>query len=337
MKNVLFIALIFLSFQCYAQVSDFDNIDFQKADRMALECKQDGLDHMPELVHKLISELPTDVEKFRAIYRWVCGNVANDYRLYQKNMRKRQRFQNDSLKFNAWNEQFRKMSFQKLLKDQKTICTGYAYLLKELSRLANINCEVVNGFAKTSSINVDKMTTPNHSWNAVQLNGKWYLCDPTWASGTPNATNFQFEFNYNDGYFLTDPELFAINHYPVDTKWLLIKDNAPTFDDFLGFPIIYGNAYNNLSSYSEPKKMHNIIQKNEKVTFKCQLLKSVKTEDILLLVDNGKSSRKVHPNKTTIDDKSLTFEYSFESSGFYDVHLLIGTDLISTYTFRVKG
>ena len=337
MKTLLSIAISILAFQCYAQVSDFDTINFQNADRMALECKQDGLDHMPELVHKLTSELQTDVEKFRAIYRWVCGNVANDYRLYQKNMRKRQRFQKDSLKFNAWNEQFRRMSFQKLLKEQKTICTGYAFLLKELSNLANINCEIVNGYSKTSGITVDNSTMPNHSWNAVELNGKWYLCDPTWASGLTNPSSLQFEFNYNDGYFLTQPELFAINHYPEDTKWLLINENAPTFEDFLESPIIYGKAYTNLSNYSEPKKMHNTIQKHEKVTFKCLLLKAVKSEDILLLVDNGNSSQRIHPDKTSIDNNSLTIEYTFDKSGFYDVHLLIGMDLISTYTFKVKG
>lgn len=337
MKLLLFIALFILAFQCHAQKSDFDHINFQKADRMALECKKDGLDNLPQLVHKLTSQLPTEAEKFRAIYRWVCGNVANDYRLYERNMRKRTRFQNDSIKLTSWNNQFRKISFKTLLKNQKTICTGYAYLVKEMSRLANINCQVVNGYAKTSTINVDKIVMPNHSWNAVELNDKWYLCDPTWASGMPNSDDYHFEFNYNDGYFLTHPELFAINHFPVDSKWLLLEADAPTYEMFLQSPIIYGKAYTNLSTYDEPKKMHNTIQKHEVVTFKCELLNSVNSKDISLVVDNGISSQKIHPEKTTIDNKSLTIEYSFESNGFYDVHLMIGLDLISTYTFRVKG
>ena len=89
MKSMLSIALFFTAFQSHAQISDFDSINFQKADRIALECKKDGLNTMPELVYKLTSQLTTDVEKFRAIYRWVCGNIANDYRLYEKNARKR--------------------------------------------------------------------------------------------------------------------------------------------------------------------------------------------------------------------------------------------------------
>ncbi len=334
---MLSIALFFTAFQSHAQISDFDSINFQKADRIALECKKDGLNTMPELVYKLTSQLTTDVEKFRAIYRWVCGNIANDYRLYEKNARKRLRFKNDSLKFNAWKDQFRKLSFQTLIKDQKTICTGYAFLVKEMARMANINCEVVNGYAKTSTIVVDTMSLPNHSWNAVELNGKWYLCDPTWASGTPNATDFHFEFNYNDGYFLTDPKLFALNHFPLDTKWLLLPDDEPTFDTFLEAPIIYSMAYSHLSSIESPKKMHNTVQKSEVITFKFQLLNSINPDDIMLTVDGGNSSINIRPNKTMIDNKSLTIQYAFERAGFYDVHLMIGLDLISTYTFRVKG
>lgn len=334
---MLHLCLFIFAFHSYAQVSDFDEINFQKADSIALNCKNEGLDNLPELSHKLTSNLTTDAERFRAIYMWVCGNIANDYAQYSRNMRKRQRFKNDSLKLKEWNDYFRKVSFQKLLEDHKTICTGYAYLIKELSRLVNINCEIVHGFARTSTIDVKTLDVPNHSWNAVQLEGKWYLCDPTWASGIPNLSTFQFEFKYNDGYFLTHPKLFATNHYPIDTKWLLMDGDESSFETFLEAPVVYGKAYTNMSIYNEPKKMHNTIQKNEKVIFKFQLLKPTKVEDISLLVDNGSSSKKIHPESTTIKNQSLIIEYKFESSGFYDVHLLIGTDLISTYTFRVKS
>ncbi|HLT33088.1 MAG TPA: transglutaminase domain-containing protein [Aquaticitalea sp.] len=318
-------------------MSDFEKFDFQKADRMALACKNDGLVNLPELVHNLTAELSTDVEKFRAIYRWVCGNIANDYRLYEKNMRKRQRFKDDSLKLKAWNDEFRKRSIRTMIEEKRAICTGYAYLVQEMSKLANIRCEVVNGYARTSTINVETLAMPNHSWNAVQLNGEWYLCDPTWASGIPNPNTFVFEFNYNDGFFLPPPELFAVNHYPLDTKWLLIKEGAPSFDDFLEAPIFYGSAYANLVSYSEPKKMHHNLKKHEKVTFKCQLQKPVEAMDVILLLDNGNGSIKIHPENIKIVNNAVSLEYAFERSGFYDVHLMIGPDMISTYTFRVRG
>ncbi|MEO6347276.1 MAG: transglutaminase domain-containing protein [Aquaticitalea sp.] len=337
MKTVLSIGLFIVSFQCVAQKADFESINFQQADNRALECKNDRLDNLPQLAQHLTSQLPTEVEKFRAIYRWVCNNIANDYLLYERNMHKRQRFKDDPLKLKAWNEKFKKISFQKMRDDHKAICTGYAYLVKELSALVNIPCEVVHGYAKTSTINVETLNMPNHSWNAVELNGKWYLCDPTWASGIPNADTFLFEFSYNDGFFLASPELFAINHFPEDTKWLLLDKNAPSFEDFLEAPILYGKAYSYLSRYSQPSKMHDTIQKNESVTLKCELLNPVKIEDIKLLIDNGRNSKKIHPEETTIINKTLTIKYAFEHSGFYDVHLYFGPDLISTFTVKVKG
>ena len=337
MKTMLAIALFSLVFPLRAQVDDFSNIDFTKADRIAHKYKEESLKNLPTLAYNLTYQLPTEVERFRAIYRWVCNNIANDYRLYEKNMHKRRRFKDDSLKLKSWNEKFRKLSLRTMIEDKRAICTGYAYLLQEMSQLAGIQCEVVHGYARTSTINVETLTMPNHSWNAVQLNGKWYLCDPTWASGTPSAKNFRFEFNYNDGFFLTNPKLFAINHYPEDPRWLLIDENPPKYEDFLDAPVFYGKAYENLKSYSAPSKMHNTVKKNERVTFKCQLQRVINTNDVILLVDNGNDTRKVHPENITIKNEDLIIEYAFERTGFYDVHFMIGPDLISTYTFRVKG
>ena len=332
-----YLFLFIFVFQSHAQISDFNTIDFKKADRIALECKNERLNNLPKLSYKLTSKLTTDAERFRAIFTWICGNIANDYAYFSKNMHKRRRFKADSIKLKNWNTQFRKATLKKLIKKNKTICTGYAYLLKELANLANIECEIVHGFAKTSTINVETLDMPNHSWNTVKLDGKWYLCDPTWASGIPNPSTYQFEFQYNDGFFLSNPELFAINHFPVDEKWLLIDSGeVPTFKTFIESPIIYGKAYANLNNHIAPKKMHNIIRKNEKITFKYQLLKPINTKKITLLVDSGYSSETVRPESTLIKNESLIVEYKFKNTGFYDVHFLIGKDLISTYTFKVK-
>lgn len=336
MRTLLAIGLLIFVFQSHAQQSDFSLVDFKKADSIALECKIDGLDNLPQLVHNLTLNLHTDVERFRAIYRWVCGNIANDYGLYLRNMYKRRRFKDDSLKLKEWNNHFRQLSFKKLLRHQRTICNGYAYLIKELANLANIECEIIDGYARTSMIDVATLDTPNHAWNAVKLNDKWYLCDPTWASGVPNATTNLFEFQYNDGFFLTEPELFAVNHYPVETKWFLMDDDIPSFKTFLEAPIFYNKAYENLTAHNAPGKMHNTVQKYEKVLFDCQLLNIVDIQDISLLIDNGSNAKKVHPESTTITNQNLTMQYAFDKSGFYDVHLYIGSDLISTYTFRVE-
>ncbi len=337
MKSHRLILLLIVAYQSHAQISDFNHIDFKKADNVALLYKDEGLTNLPELAFKLTNTLNTDVERFRSIYRWVCGNISNDYGLYLKNKHKRERFKNDSTKLKAWNNTFRKRLFKKLLKDERTICTGYAYLVKELAKLANLDCEIVQGYARVSTTDIENLELPNHSWNAVKLNNKWYLCDPTWASGIPDPETNQFTFQYNDGFFFANPELFAVNHFPVEDQWWLLDDESPSFEAFLASPIIYGKAFKNLTLHKAPKQMHHNIKKYEKISFEYELRKTVTTDDIYLLIDNGYTNRKTEPTTIAIDHKSLTLEHQFNSKGFYDVHLYIGDDLISTYTVEVKN
>lgn len=335
MKTLPIIFLLVCFLQLQAQVSDFSHIDFKKADNIATLNKGNHLDNLPELAYHLTANLTTDVERFRAIYKWVSENIANDYGLYLKNKHKRERFKNDSIKFRIWNDNFRKKLFKKLLKQRKTICTGYAYLIKELAELANIECEIVQGYGRVSTTDIENLNLPNHSWNAVKLNNKWYLCDPTWASGIPNPETNQFKFQYNDGFFLAHPKLFAVNHFPVDAKWWLLDGDIPLFENFLASPIIYGKAYEYLEQHSNPKEMHHIIKKNSTLNFGYLLKKTIAIKDVKLLIDSGSSQRKTEPTSISIEDKELLLEHQFKNKGFYDVHLYFSNDLIATYTVKV--
>lgn len=338
MKKSLFL-LIFvfiLANNTNSQVSDFNHIDFRKADEIALKYKNETLKNLPKLAYKLTSNLSTDVEKFRAIYMWICTNISGDLGMYLKNKRKRSKYRSDKIKLKLWNKSLRKKMFAKLLKDKKTVCTGYSYLLKELSRFANINCIVVDGFGRTSSTDVEKLNDPNHSWNAVHLNGKWYLCDATWASGKSNPETNKFNFQFRKGYFLTQPELFVKNHFPLDQKWLLTSKKKTTFKEFLEGPVIYSEAFKHLSLSSAPTKMHHTIQKEEKTTFKYKMNAPIDSSEISLLISNGVSDKIVKPTIVTNDTEFLIFEYQFTKKGFYDIHVIAYNDVLMTYTFDVK-
>lgn len=336
MKTIVVIILVTFACVSHAQQSDFNTINFRKADSIASSLKDETLFNLTQLSYKLTANLNTDVERFRAIYKWVCENIANDYSLYLLNKRKRKRFENDSIKFKTWTTSFRKKLFRKLLKDQRTICTGYAYLVKELAELANLECELIQGYGRVSTTDIEHLNLPNHSWNAVKLNDKWYLCDPTWASGIPDPESNKFAFNYNDGFFLAHPELFAINHFPVEDKWWLLDKEIPTFEAFLASPIIYGNAYKNLNLHLSPKQMHQVITQTESVSFEYDLKKSIAEETISFYLDNGYNQWKTKPTYIFIDETHLTLKHRFKNRGFYDVHLYIDEDLISTYTIEVK-
>ncbi|RNC84170.1 MAG: hypothetical protein ED556_11985 [Winogradskyella sp.] len=328
------LALICLN-KTIAQIEDFETIDFKKADSIATLYKGNSLDNLPELVFNLTNELETDVERFRAIYYWVCTNVKNDYSLYAKNKRKRKKLRLDSLKLEQWNEKFKKKIFATLLKKKRTICSGYAFIVKSLCDIANIKCTIVDGWGKTSTTEEDELIDPNHSWIAVNLENKWYLCDPTWAAGSQNSKNGRFKFNYNDGFFLAPPKLFFVNHFPLYKNWFLNVENEKTFQKFMEAPIIYNATYNKLNSCDSPNKLYNLIHKNYTVNLKYSLKHNINIRQIKLVLDNGTESKTVRPDKISLDNKNLIVFYLMKKTGVYDLHLKIDDKYIASYTYEV--
>ena len=334
MQKIGFILLLLFINVSFGQQSDFKHIDFTKADLIAKSYKSKRLLELNKITYNLTKDLDTDVEKLRSIYVWICNNVANDFSLFSLNERKRKRYFKDSIKLQKWNSKFKKKLFKKLLKKKKTICSGYAYLLKEMCNIAGIESKMVNGFGRTSTVNFEELDMPNHSWNVVKLNNKWYLCDPTWSTGISFPDDGRFKFSYNDGYFLTDPKLFLQNHYPVEQVFTLLNNNDTSFLEFTELPLLYANAFNFLEENISPKKMYQEIKKDSTLTFSYKLKKNIDPQKVKLVYFSGDFERKLYP-KISIKNNILTVNQTFKRKGFYDVHLYIENKIIVTYTIKV--
>lgn len=333
MKNTFFYILIFVLNNANAQISDFKTIDFTQADNIAKSNNGDNLNNMPLLTYKLTNMLSTDIEKFRAIYTWVCNNITGDSNQHNKVSRKRKQLKNDSLGYIIWNNEYKKIAFKKLLKHKKTMCTGYAYLIKEFCFLANIECKIVDGYGRSVESNVNSLESVNHSWNAVKLNNKWYLCDATWSSGYM-LNNYLFIKDYNDGYFLTEPTLFAKNHYPIQKKWFL--NDSLSNSEFIATPIVYGETFNQKIIPISPKDLSTASQKNEAIHFSFKALKKISLDKISLVRFSGikEHSFKIYELKN--ENGLITFKYLFKHKGIYDIHLKIENDIVATYIIEVQ-
>lgn len=330
------ILLLFMNAALYGQRSDFGIIEFKKADSVAYFYQGSSLNNLPLLTHNLTHSLETEVEKFRAIYTWVCTNIKNDYGAFQRTVKKRKKLIDKGAALKEWNAATTPKVFKNLLKHKKTACTGYAYLIRELANLADIECRIIDGYGRTANALIDSKSIPNHSWNAVKLNDAWYLCDPTWSAGQILLGNEgpKFEADYFDGYFLAMPELFIRNHFPLETKWTLIEP-APSFDDFKKGPVIYKEAFNDPILPLEPKEMHQEIVKNEKLSFKIRSHKIIKQDSISIELKSGSSSKKITPIFQK-HDNAYVLSHTFEKTGHFDVHIAVNDNLIATYVIRVK-
>ncbi len=326
----LFIFFILISpFFGYNQVSDFKHINFTKAENTVKRYQGASLKNLPILAHNLTSHLETDAEKFRAIFLWVCENIAVDAQQGNKVLYKRKKLKNDSIAFLAWNKSYLKKTYNRLFKKQKTMCSGFAYLVKELCFFANIECEIINGYARTASSNVDHLDLANHSWNAVKLNNKWYLSDAIWASGY--TQDGVFIKDYNDGYFLTEPILFAKNHYPINKKWFL--NSTLEKSEFKTEPIVYGDTFKYGITPIYPKKLHTKVKKSQPIIFK---IKSKDLHNNIKLVQrfgNNEIQYKIENQKTI--DNTYSFTTVLKFKGHYDLHLTINDAIVATYTFTV--
>lgn len=87
----------------------------------------------------------------------------------------------------------------------KGVCGDYAQALCLLARHAGLTCRVV--------------TTETHAFDAVELDGKWYLLDPTWddtTEGSPTDPRDWYYFGFTTGTALSEPgHIYDTNRFPV--------------------------------------------------------------------------------------------------------------------------
>ena len=116
------------------------------------------------------------------------------------------------------------------MKKRITQCSGYSRLFKEALKIFGIKSVLIHGIGRTYNLSL-KPHRENHEWNAIKINGKYYLCEVTWGAG--KVENNKFIKGYNTFYFCCPPEIFICTHYPTKelNKWMLL-DKKISQDEF---------------------------------------------------------------------------------------------------------
>jgi len=120
---------------------------------------------------------------------------------------------------------------------RKAVCAGYARLLVALGAVTGDRIIYVVGRARVRGEDLDGA---GHAWNAVEIDGAWYLLDATWDAGSVDGD--RFTAHYKTDYLFTPPAVFALDHFPDDARWQLLSTPL-TRGEFLRQPALTPGFY----------------------------------------------------------------------------------------------
>ncbi|MEO6728785.1 MAG: transglutaminase domain-containing protein [Candidatus Dojkabacteria bacterium] len=219
------------------------------------------------LSKKLTEPYKAELDKVRSIFKWITENIEYDVAGYNNpealyaGLFRPTISTIDSVIQQDYNDRI----IEKVLTDKKAICDGYARLFKTLCDYANIQSVMISGYIRWYSDPIGVVTERGHAWNAVFINNKWQLLDPTWASGSVNDSVTKFTKKYDNFYFLTDPVRLINDHYPSDTKWILFT-KPPNRQLFYYYPFFHHDFYtSNIISYKPINGLIDVTIVNKKV------------------------------------------------------------------------
>lgn len=191
-----------------ARVEDFgaaQNYSYEEIDAHALAAPASAEESVKSLAAYLIEPAANDRERARAIFRWICENIDYDLEAY-------------------FTGRIGSTNSTDVLKSRSSVCSGYSDLFSSLAREAGLETVKIVGYGKGYSYRPgENFTGPyNHAWNAVKINGSWYLVDATWGAGYLGNAGYVHWFD--DHYFLTPPSEFVFDHLPDEERWQLLDE-----------------------------------------------------------------------------------------------------------------
>jgi len=198
-------------------------------DSRAISVAQEDQKTFTDLVRQLVAGCANDVEKARAIFRWITVKNLN------------------SLMFEDVDGGDTPLG---LLRGIKFGTESYHVLFKRLCSYAGLHCVVIKGYSKSAGYQPGVKFEDNrfrNSWNAVYVAGAWRFVQCNWgarhlvnAKEVPKpgkAKSDSLRYEYDDHYFLTDPKEFIYEFYPLQSEWQLLK-NPITLAEFEELPFV---------------------------------------------------------------------------------------------------
>lgn len=258
MKTKILTVILFITTISFSQERNQDSINDSKIDYT-------NFTHYKNI--KLLAEAAKKAsddkkEQLNILLHWAIKNITGDS----------DRF------FNGGEQQ----NIETTIKRGKGLCEEYTLIFNEYCKLLNISSIRVDGYVKPFEFKEnDKLQRANHTWNAVYLDQRWYICDLFWSTSTLDSKNV-FKNKINPRYFLSEGDVFIEDHLPCD----------PIFQ-FLDNPIKIEAFTNLIKGYNKDFKREESINYDTEIK---KLLLLNKNELKLTIARNTYNYNKDNPN-----------------------------------------
>jgi len=190
-----------------------EDYDYEKIDLCALNTPPSAQASVESLASYLAAPARNEREKARSIFRWITKNIDYNVAGY-------------------FSGSYGAANASDLLKTRKSVCDGYSDLFESLATEAGLDAVRIAGYGKGYGYKPGENISgqSNHAWNAVKINGSWYLVDCTWGAGYIDEDK-KYVREFDDHYFMTSPAEFVYDHFPDDSRWQL-TDKPITKSEF---------------------------------------------------------------------------------------------------------
>jgi hypothetical protein len=227
MKFIFQFTLFLFSSVVVAQVKN----EYAKIDIVMDKIPNEKTSSTSEIADYIALNFKTESDKVRAAFYWTANNISYDI----ENMNE---------------PNFVYSSEEKIasaLENKKGVCIHYAEVFNEIANKLGIKTVIVVGYTKQNGI----IAPIGHAWNASKIEGKWFLFDPTWASGYVN--NLKFYKKLNNNFYKTSASKMIQTHMPYDYLW-----------QFSNEPITNHEFYSGVVEKDKPKMNFNFDSEIEK-------------------------------------------------------------------------
>ncbi len=206
MKNCYLFTILLLSLVSFAQSKPQYLLVDEQISKMPVRYNNST----DNIAHYINSNFKTADDKIRAVFYWTASNIVYDIdNMFTQNPI-------ESAEDRIINT----------LRTKKGVCSNYTEVFNDLAIKVGINTVVISGYTKQGG----KIGSLSHAWCASEINGKWFVFDPTWGAGYVDKGRFVKKIDNN--YYKVEPEQIIKSHMPYDYLW-----------QFLNYPISNKDFY----------------------------------------------------------------------------------------------